>query len=454
MAVSYSRLSQEYRQKLITPEKAAALVKSGDCLEFGIGNSKPVAFLEALSKRRQELREVSLRNGLTLPPAPSLFDELEEQDEHFTWNAWHFSALDRELGKKGKAWFVPMLYHELPRLIREFVHIDMAVLQVAPIDNYGYFNFGTTISHLRAICDKAKTVIVEVNENMPRVKGGCQEGIHISEVDWIVEGDSPPLVEFPRGEVSLKEKEIARLILEEIEDGCCIQLGIGELADYIGQQIAKAGFKNLGVHTELLGDAFLDMYEAGCITGSQKRIDRGKMVFTFALGSKKLYEFINENMSVAGYPVDYTNTPAIIARNPKVISINNFLEIDLTGQVCSESVGPVQISGTGGQVDFVKGAFDSKGGKSFLCMPSTYIDKEGTVHSRIKATLTPGACVTVPRTVTHYVVTEYGKACLKGKSVWERAEALVGLAHPDFREELIRQAEDMKIWRRSNRLRI
>ncbi|MFZ1984081.1 MAG: acetyl-CoA hydrolase/transferase C-terminal domain-containing protein, partial [Desulfatitalea sp.] len=230
-----------------------------------------------------------------------------------------------------------------------------------------------------------------------------------------------------------------------------IQLGIGGMPNTVGMMIAEADLKDLGVHTEMLCDAFVDMYQAGRVTNKKKQIDPGKMVYTFALGSQKLYDFLDHNPCCATYSVDYVNKPERIAMNDKMVAINNAVEIDLYGQVCSESSGIRHISGTGGQFDYIFGSYHSKGGKAFICLTSTKKTKKGDVKSRIMPTLTTGATVTIPRTVVHYVVTEYGMVNLKGKSTWERAELLIGIAHPDMRDQLIRDAEKMGVWRKSNK---
>lgn len=277
------------------------------------------------------------------------------------------------------------------------------------------------------------------------------EGIHVSHVDMIVEGPNTPLVQLPEIPASDADCAIANHVMGLIEDGSTIQLGIGGLPNIVGAMIAKSDLKDIGVHTEMLADSYVDMYEAGRITGRRKGIDRGKMVYTFALGSKKLYDFLDNNPVASIFPVSYTNDPCVIGRNPKVVAINNAIEVDLFSQVASEAAGPRQISGTGGQLDFIFGAYRSEGGKGLICINSTYKKKDGTIGSRIVPTLSPGTIVTCPRSVVHYVVTEFGYVQLKAKSAWERAEALISISHPDFRDSLIKDAEAMGIWRRSNR---
>jgi acyl-CoA hydrolase len=271
-------------------------------------------------------------------------------------------------------------------------------------------------------------------------------------VDYIVEGDNQPMIQLPELPISDIDRQIAVLVMEEIEDGACLQLGIGAMPNAVGAMIAQSDLKDLGVHTEMLVDSFVDMYEAGRITGRRKQLDKRKMAYTFAMGSNKLYNFLDGNPCCASYPVEYTNHPCVISQNDNVIGINNAIEIDLYGQVASESSGIRHISGTGGQLDFISGSYDSKGGKGLICLTATYKDKNGNLKSRIRPTLTPGAIITVPRSINFYVVTEYGIAMLKAKSTWQRAEALINIAHPDLRDELIKEAQQMKIWVRSNKI--
>ena len=332
--------------------------------------------------------------------------------------------------------------------MRENCRTDVVAIQVAPMDAHGYFNFGVTISHYAAAIEKARAVIVEVNEDMPKVHGGYEHTVHISKVNYIVEGGYLGLPVLPSAETSEIDKKIANYILSEIQDGACIQLGIGGMPNALGKMIAESDLKDLGVHTEMLVDGFVDMVEAGRVTGMRKNIDRGRMAYSFAAGTQKLYDFMQDNPAVAAYPVDYTNHPFISSKIDQLTSINSAVEIDLSGQVCSETAGPNIISGSGGQLDFVEGAYNSKGGKSFICLPSTYTDKKGKVQSRIKAMMTLGSVITDTRAGVQFVVTEYGKVNLKGMSSWQRAEALISIAHPDFREELIAEAKDLKIWRK------
>lgn len=388
---------------------------------------------------------------LTQYPPQVLDADLNQ--EAFIWNAWHYSGLDRRYsGQRNSVFYAPMRYSELPRYIRENVEpIDLCVRQVAPMDRHGFFNFGPQNSHSKAVCDRARQVIVEVNHHQPRCLGGYDEAIHISEVDYIIEGDHPALPELSAPISSPADLQVARLIVNELRDGCCIQLGIGPMPHAVGQMIAASDLQNLGCHTEMLGDPYVDMVESGRLTGRCKTTDPGKLVYTFALGSQRLYEFLDDNPLCCSYPVDYTNDVRVASANDRLMTINNAIEVDLYGQVCAESAGTRHISGTGGQLDFVLAAYASREGKSFICVPSVYENPDGEVTSRIVPTLTPGAIVTDSRTVAHYIVTEYGLFNLKGKTTWQRAEGLIQLAHPRFRDDLVKAAQAQGIWRNSHR---
>lgn len=441
---------EQYRNKLKTPQEAVKVVKSGDWVDYGGDCGQTVTLDKALAERKEELQDVKIRamTRIVGPPEVTLVDP---EGQHFIYHNWHFSAYDRQLHDKGLCYFTPMLFREAPSYYRHEITVDVAMLQVTPMDKHGFFNFGLQNHFTKSIIDKAKYVILEINQNMPKVYGGFDECVHISEVDCIVEGENNILPELPEAKITAIDKKIAAMIVDKITDGSCIQLGIGGLPTSVGALIAKSDLKDLGVHTEMFGDPYVDMYEAGLITGRKKGIDKGKMVFTLSMGTKKLYDFLNENPLIASCPVDYTNFPHIIAKNDKVVSINNCVKMDIFGQVVSESSGSRQISGTGGQIDYFEGAYLSQGGMAFCCMTSTHTNKDGQTVSRIKPFLSPGAIITTPRTVVHYMVTEYGMVNMKGKSTWERAEDIISIAHPDFREGLIKNAEEYGIWRRSNK---
>ena len=440
----------DYKKKLVSADEAVKCVKNGDWVEYGFCSCGPGALDHALAKRKDELKNINIRTGVTAYPPEVM--KVDPKGEVFGWNSVHYSGADRKLSGNGVAWFLPIKYSELPRYIRENCTTNVFMVQVAPMDKHGYFNFSVSVSHHFAVVEAVKKVggkiIVEVNENLPRVYGGFEESIHISQVDFVVEGPNTPLTQIPSAVATDVDKAVAKLVVEQLRDGDCIQLGIGGMPNAIGSLIAESDLKDLGVHTEMFVDAYVDMYNAGRITGLKKNFDRGRMVFAFAGGTNKTYEFLDNNPIMAGAPVDYTNHPAVAEKMDNLVSINNAVEVDLFGQVGAESSGWKQISGTGGQLDFVQAAYASKGGRSFICLSSTFTDKQGNLKSRIVPHFTPATIATDPRTATHLVVTEYGIANMKGKTTWERAEALIGIAHPDLRDELIKEAEKMGIWRK------
>ena len=378
---------------------------------------------------------------------------LPDAAEHFAWNSWHMSGIERKAIKEGFAYYIPLRYSELPGYYRNCIKtLDVAMFQVAPMDEHGWFNFGLSASHMRAVCDCADKIIVEVNENMPRCLGGKENGIHISEVDMIIQGDNPSIAEMGGAAAATDvDQAVAKLIVEEIPDGACLQLGIGGMPNAVGSMIAESDLKDLGVHTEMYVDAFVDFSKAVMIRGAWKNIDRFRQAYAFGAGTQKMYDYIDDNPELLSAPVSYTNDIRSISALDNFMSINNAVDIDLFGQVSSESSGIKHISGAGGQLDFVLGAYLSNGGKSFICCSSTFKTKDGELKSRILPTLHPGSVVTDTRANIHYLVTEYGKVNLKGLSAWQKCEAIISVAHPDFRDELIKEAEKMHIWRRSNK---
>ena len=442
-----------YRQKLTTADEAVKAVKSGDWVDYGWCTDTPDVLDQALARRADELTDVKVRGGVLLR-RPAIFS-IPDAGSHFSWNSAHMSGIERKMVNEGLAFYLPIRYSELPSYyLSGNAAVDVVMIQVAPMDQHGWFNFGPSISHLKAACEMARTVIVEVNRNMPVCLGGFSNCIHIDDVDMVVEGDNPAILPMGGGEAVTDPVDlaIAKLVVEEIPNGACLQLGIGSVPNAIGKMIAESDLKDLGVHTEMYVDAFVDMSLAGRITGLKKPFDRGRQTYAFAAGTQKLYDFLNNNPECMGVPVSYANDINRVSQIDNFISINGAVDIDLYGQVSSESSGTRHISGSGGQQDFVMGAYLSKGGKSFICCSSTVMDKKtGQLKSRIRPTLLEGSVVTATRTNLHYLVTEYGKFNAKGKTTWERAEGLIAIAHPQFREELIAAAEKMHIWRRSNK---
>ena len=441
----------EYNRKKVTADEAVKVIKSGDWVDYGFCVTTVDALDQALAKRTDELTNIHLR-GAILPKIPAVFQR-EDAGEHFTWNSWHFSGIERRLANQGLAFYAPITYSELPRYYRDMEQpCNVVMMQVAPMDKNGYFNFGPSASHLAAACERAECIIVEVNQNVPYCFGDSESGIHISKVDYIVEGDNPPISPFGTGAPpSDVDKAIAAQIVEHIPNGACLQLGIGGMPNAVGSLIAHSDLKELGVHTEIYSDGFVDIAMAGKITGQHKNLDPGKQTFVFAAGTQKVYDYIHNNPEILSAPADYVNDIRNIAAQDNLISINNCVDLDLYGQISSESSGFKQITGAGGQLDFVMGSYLSKGGKSFICCSSTFTDKNGTMHSRIRPTLPIGSAVTATRACVQYVATEQGIVNLKGLSTWQRAEAIISISHPDFRDDLIKEAEKMGIWRKSNR---
>ena len=430
--------AEEYKRKLKTPEEAVKLVKDGDWVDYSVGIGFPVLLDAALAKRKDELRDIKIRGSLAMQPIQAV--EQDRERRTFTYNSWHCSGYERKLCDEGLCNYIPMIFRNMASYYRRYLTVNVAMISVAPMDSKGFFNFSMVNCTTRAILDAADLIILEVNEHMPHVYGGQEDCIHISEVDVVVEGEHKPLAQLPVPPATEIDEKIASLLLPHIPDGATIQLGIGGMPNSVGKLMAESDLKDLGMHTELLSDGFVDLYEAGKLTNSRKTLHRGKGVFGIALGSQRLYDWVGENQGLLSFPMDY------------MISINNCIAIDLYGQVSSESAGTRHISGTGGQLDFSTGAYDAPGGKGFICMTSSYRDKTGNLKSRILPKFTEGDIITTPRTQAFYIVTEYGIVNLAGRSTWERAELLISLAHPDFRDELIAAADKQKIWRNSNRI--
>ena len=444
-------LKSEYKKKLITAEQAAAMVKPGDRLHFGLGCGSIVDIDRAIAARADELRDITVISTVTIREKPFETFLATKDNDQVRFSSAHFSGNDRMMNKEGRCWYIPMMFCELPFLwINNNHDIDIAMFQVAPMDEHGNFNLGPQVADMWGVIKAAKKIIVEVNENMP-IAHGYQTQLNLYGVDYVVEGSNSPLAELPAKEPSEIDRKIAAHVVDNIQSHSTLQLGIGSLPLCIGQMIADSDLRNINAHTEMLTDAYVDLFEAGKLTGN-KPIDRGKAVYTFAGGTKRLYDFIDDNPICCNAPVDYVNSIATIAKFDNFVSVNSCIQVDLYGQVCSESAGHQQISGTGGQLDFVLGAFQSEGGHSFLCTPSTRVNADGETESLITAGLAPGSIVTTPRMATNYIVTEYGAADLKGKTTWERAELLIGIAHPDFRDGLVKEAERMGIWKNSSKI--
>lgn len=439
---------EKYRAKLRTPEQAVQAVKSGDWVDYTSNVCFPALLDAALAKRRDELTDVKIRGNLIFSPIQTV--ECDPTREHFLYNSWHCSGYERKLCDKGLCNYIPMIFRNVVPYYRHFLTVNVAMMCVTPMDQHGYFNLSCAAGIARGILEKADIVILEVNEHLPRILGGFDESIHIDEVDYVVEGEHPPLPQFPIAHPTEEDIKIADLIVPHIVDGATLQLGIGGMPNVVGARLAESDLKDLGMHTELCGDAYYELYKAGKLTNKRKALQRGKGVTGIVFGSQDLYEWVDQNPGVVVEPLEYVNAPETIARHENMISINSCIAVDLYGQICAESAGLRHISGTGGQLDYLTGAAMSAGGKAFICMTSSFVDKAGVRRSRVLPHFN-GDIVTDPRSQAYYIVTEYGAVNLAGRSTWERAEMLVSIAHPDFRDSLIAAAEEQKIWRKSNR---
>lgn len=446
-----SELSQRYKEKLITADQAAALVEPGYHIHFGLGCGCVYDIDEALSRRADELKDIRIISTTCFRKEPFLTYQTTTSNDQVMFFSAHYGPMDRLMSKAGRCWYIPMLFRELPKYWdRNDNRIDIAYFQTTPMDSSGNFNLGPQVADMWGVIKSARRVVVEVNQKMPKALGK-QTQINLATVDYVVEGSNTPLPELTPKEPTETDRKIATHVVRHIHDNSTIQLGIGALPSCIGSMLAESDLRNVNAHTEMLVDGYLDLYRAGKLTGN-KPVERGKALYSFAGGSQDLYDFIDDNPICCTAPVNFVNDISVIASINNFISINSCIQVDLYGQVSSESSGLKQISGTGGQLDFVMGSFLSHGGHSFLCTPSTRINAQGEPESLISPVLDKGSIITTPRQATNFIVTEYGAVDLKGKSTWERAELLISIAHPKFRENLIRSAERMGIWARSNRL--
>ena len=428
--------------KSITAAEAAAVVKSGMWLDYGAVLGQPDAFDAALGPRVTQMQGLKVRSCITLKPRAVL--DADPDARHLMYISLHFSAYDRRQHDAGRCWYMPVNLGEIPDYYRRFTEpVDILVVKTRPMDEHGFFNLSLSNLWLRAVVERARMVIVEVSDSLPHVEGP-RNGIHASEVDYVIEGSNDPLPELPNSEPNAVDRAVGRRIASAIEDGACLQIGIGAMPNAVCSELLASGLKDLGVQTEMLTDGIIDLYRSGQVTNARKRLHRGKTVFTFGLGRKSLYDAVHRNADFLSLPVDETNSPHLIMQNDNVVSINNTTSIDLAGQAASESDGHRHISGTGGQAQFVRGAYASQGGKSFVCLASTY-ERKDQRKSRIVLAHPSGTTVTTTRADTMYVVTEFGTVNLKGMSIPERARALISIAHPDFQEDLARQAREANL---------
>ena len=417
---------QNYRDKIVSAERALQVVRSGDRVVLGHACSEPPVLVEALVARASELSNVEIVHMVAMGPAEFTKAGMERS---FRFNGFFLGAPTRKAVQENRGAFTPCFFGEVPRLFKDkILPVDVVLMQVTPPDAEGFCSYGLSVDYTQAAAESASVVIAQMNTKLPHT-GGSR--IHLDRLTWIVECDSP-MVELQAPKLTEVERQIGDYVASLIPDGATLQLGIGGIPD--AALLSLYDKKDLGIHSEMFSDGVVALAEAGVITNRNKTIHRGKFVGTFLMGTSKLYNFVHNNPDVELLPVDYVNDPWIIGQHEKMISINSALQVDLTGQVNAETIGNVQFSGVGGQVDFVRGANRSKGGKSIIALPSTAA--KGKI-SRICRELDPGAAVSTSRNDVHYVVTEFGVADLRGKTLQQRAESLIAIAHPKFREELL-----------------
>lgn len=420
-----------YKEKLTTAEEAVKHIRSGDRVVFGHAAGEPKPLIEAMVANYKQYRDVEIVHLVALGEGGYCKPEMAG---HFRHNAAFAGGVTRGAINEGRADFTPVFFHEMPKLIKkEILKTDVGLVQVSPPDKHGFCSLGVAVDYTKAVVENARTVIAEVNQQMPRVYGDCF--VHISQLTHIVETDRP-LYEINPPKIGPVERGIGENCASLIEDGATLQLGIGAIPDAV--LLFLKDKKDLGIHSEMVSDGLIELYEAGVVNNSKKSMHKGKMVITFIMGTKKLYDFIDNNPVIEMHPVDYVNDPVVISKNSKMTTINSCIQVDFLGQVVSDTMGTKQFSGVGGQVDFVRGSSMADDGVSIIAMPSTA--KGGTV-SRVVPFIDHGAAVTTSRNDVHYVVTEYGVADLYGKTSIQRAKNLINIAHPDFKDELIVEFE-------------
>ena len=424
-----------YRQKRCSAADALSQVRDGDFIVVPTGVGEPPTLLTALSEQRRQFHDVKVAQILAVRKY-GYFDP--ETVEHVRHVAFFFGAASRAGGQAGWIDFIPSYFSEMPMLIeRGLIPSDVVFAMASPMDEYGYFSLSLGADYTMAAVAKARAVVLEVNPNVPFANGNCH--VHISQVAALVESDDA-VTEVGLPKIGPVQEAIGKYVADMIDDGSTLQIGYGGIPDAVVMQLTSK--HDLGIHTEMIGDGILTLVESGAVTNRKKTYMPGKMIATFALGSKKLYQFMHRNPALEIHPVDFTNDPYLAAKNDKLIAINATLQIDLLGQCGSESLGHLPYSGTGGQVDFVRAANRSKDGKAFIVLPSTAKDDSIT---RIVPTLSPGTHVTTGKNDINYVVTEFGVAQLRGKSARQRVQEMIAIAHPDFRAELLAEAKRMNL---------
>jgi len=439
---------EDYKRKLTTAEEAVKAIKSGNRVVLGHAYGQPQHLVSVMVANNEAYEDVEIVHMVSVSPAEYCKPEMQK---HFVHNSFFVGVNSRDAVSEGRAKYTACFFSEIPRLFtNRTLPVDVTMCQLSPPDEHGYCSFGISVDYTKPAAESSKIVITQINEQMPRTLG--DSFIHVSQLDYIVEYNEPLLeLRPPKAAESEMEKElyvakvvaemdIGRYCAELIDDGACLQLGIGAIPAAVLSFLGDK--KDLGIHTEMFSDGVVDLIEKGVITCARKNFHPGKAVANFLMGTKKLYDFVHDNPFVEMHPVNYTNDPYIIGQNDNMVAINSCLQVDFLGQVASDTIGPVQFSGVGGQVDFVRGASRSKGGKAILAFPST---AGGGKYSRIVPRLDEGTTVTTSRYDVHYIVTEYGIADLRGKSVRERAISLINIAHPNFREQLARELSRMPV---------
>ncbi|MCL2658562.1 MAG: 4-hydroxybutyrate CoA-transferase [Betaproteobacteria bacterium] len=424
-----------YQQKRMSAADAVRQVRNGDMIVVPTGAGEPPTLLTALSEQRRDFRDVKVAQILPLRKFAYFDPETVENVRHV---AYFFGGPSRPGGQAGWVDYIPAYFSELPELLdRDLLPADVVFSLASPMDAHGYFSLSLGTDYTMAAVRKARAIVLEVNPNVPFAYGNCH--VHISQVSALVESEEP-VIEVGLPKIGPVQQAIGKYVADMIFDGDTLQIGYGGIPDAVVMQLTEK--RDLGIHTEMIGDGIMTLVEAGAVTNRKKTYLPGKMCATFALGSKKLYRFMDRNPALEMHPVDFTNDPHLVGQNDNLVSINATMQVDLVGQCGSESLGYSPYSGTGGQSDFVRSANRSKGGRAFIVLPSTA--KENSI-SRIVPTLTPGTHVTTSKNDINYVVTEYGVAQLRGKTAKQRAEALIGIAHPDFRGELREAAKKMNL---------
>lgn len=414
-----------YASRLATPEEAIKLIKDGDRVVTAFGCCEPIGIERALVENYENYHDVQVTSMLLIGETPWVRDEVKG---HFSFNSFFASGSSRKAIENGVADYTTCYFYEIPKVLREVIRPRVTIMSVSPPDENGYVSLGTNVDYIESTLAYCEVKIAQVNKFVPKTHGEAIK--HVSEFDCFVEIDEP-LPEVPSVEITEVEKAIGKHCASLINDGDCIQLGIGGIPNAICAELHDK--KDLGLHSEMVGDGIIDLIKKGVINNSKKNIHHGKSILGFVFGTEKLFRFLDHNPAVEMYPIEYVNNPSVIAQNDNMVSVNSCLQVDLQGQVVSDTIGLSQFSGVGGQVDFVRGATMSKGGRSIIAMPSTA--KGGTV-SRIVPVITEYSAVTTTRNDVNYIVTEYGIAQLKGRTMKERARALISIAHPNFREAL------------------